>query len=239
VFEHAPDHSGARERLAGALAQLGRRFEAAAELAMVAVGLQARQPQAAQAMAERALILDPACSRAAAVLGRAPALAPVAVTPAPAPVVDDPSARSGLSALDLDADLEQVDFFLDQDLPEEAGVLLEDLKRRFPNNLLIAEKEGAVARALAIVVVDDVSAGATPVSGDTERVLEPVGVPVAVVAGGESADLSTHGDLGIAYKEMGLFDAAIAEFRQLTGEPAREVFALTMIGECQEMKGTP
>ena len=62
--------------------------------------------------------------------------------------------------------------------------------------------------------------------------------PLAVVAGGEKADLSTHGDLGIAYKEMGLLDAAIGEFKLLTQDPAREVFALTMIGECCEAKGS-
>jgi len=62
--------------------------------------------------------------------------------------------------------------------------------------------------------------------------------PVAVVAGGEKVALSTHGDLGIAYKEMGLLDAAIGEFKLLTQDPEREVFALTMIGECCEAKGS-
>jgi tetratricopeptide (TPR) repeat protein len=59
---------------------------------------------------------------------------------------------------------------------------------------------------------------------------------VAIVAGGEG-DLATHGDLGIAYKEMGLHDAAIAEFKLLAADPARRVFALTMIGECLEAQG--
>jgi tetratricopeptide (TPR) repeat protein len=61
--------------------------------------------------------------------------------------------------------------------------------------------------------------------------------PVAVVAGGGQADLSTHGDLGIAYKEMGLLDPAINEFKLLIRDPGRKVFALTMIGECYEAKG--
>jgi tetratricopeptide (TPR) repeat protein len=52
-----------------------------------------------------------------------------------------------------------------------------------------------------------------------------------------SNDVDTHYDLGIAYKEMGLYDPAIAEFKQLTQDPKREVFALTMIGECCEAKG--
>jgi len=62
-------------------------------------------------------------------------------------------------------------------------------------------------------------------------------LPKAVMASGGEADLSTHGDLGIAYKEMGLLDAAIAEFKHLVADPGRKVFALTMIGECLEAQG--
>ena len=53
----------------------------------------------------------------------------------------------------------------------------------------------------------------------------------------ERADPGTHGDLGIAYKQMGLYDAAIAEFKLLQADRTRAVFALTMIGECVEAKG--
>jgi tetratricopeptide (TPR) repeat protein len=41
----------------------------------------------------------------------------------------------------------------------------------------------------------------------------------------------------ITAKEMGLYDAAIAEFKLLQADKARAVFALTMIGECVEAKG--
>jgi tetratricopeptide (TPR) repeat protein len=51
-------------------------------------------------------------------------------------------------------------------------------------------------------------------------------------------DLASHRDLGIGYKDMGLFDAAIKEFNVLTGDPALLVFALMMIGECHEAKGS-
>ena len=51
-------------------------------------------------------------------------------------------------------------------------------------------------------------------------------------------DLSTHRDLGIGYKDMGLHDAAINEFQRLAQDPHYEVFALTMIGECHEAKGS-
>jgi len=36
---------------------------------------------------------------------------------------------------------------------------------------------------------------------------------------------------------MGLYDAAVAEFRMLAVDKSRAVFALTMIGECVEAKG--
>jgi len=61
--------------------------------------------------------------------------------------------------------------------------------------------------------------------------------PVAKLSTSERADPGTHGDLGIAYKQMGLYDAAIAEFKLLQQDRPRAVFALTMIGECVEAKG--
>ena len=42
--------------------------------------------------------------------------------------------------------------------------------------------------------------------------------PVAKLSPSERADPGTHGDLGIAYKEMGLYDAAIAEFKLLQAD---------------------
>ena len=181
------------------------------------------------------------------------------VTPAPR-VIDDPMASAdALSRADdgdpegdaeVTAELEQVDFFLEQSLPDEALAMLEDLQTRYPGNEDIARK---------MVEVERFADGPPPSTGSSDpfgspasrerderagmplRSLDPEPIehaPVAVVAGGEKADLSTHGDLGIAYKEMGLLDAAIGEFKLLTQDPGREVFALTMIGECCEAKGS-
>jgi len=146
------------------------------------------------------------------------------------------------------AELEQADFFLTQSMPEEALAILQDLQSRHPGNEVIARKMVEVERIIAPPppTIDDSAFGLSLDSGDSGgngplRSLDPephAPAPVAVVAGGEKADLSTHGDLGIAYKEMGLLDAAIGEFKLLTQDPAREVFALTMIGECCEAKGS-
>jgi tetratricopeptide (TPR) repeat protein len=225
VFALDPRHRGARERLAGVLAQLGRRSEAAAELAVLAVQLTEEDDSDAALVAERALTLDPSCASAAKLLGRA-----VAAPPAPEAVA------AALSD-ELRSELEQVDFFLQQSLPDEARAVLDELAERFPGDPLIDEKRTAIARA-------ELAATPPPVVGDqgaipgSERVAAtiPHG-PVAKLSPSERADPGTHGDLGIAYKEMGLYDAAIAEFKLLQADKARAVFALTMIGECVEAKG--
>jgi len=66
----------------------------------------------------------------------------------------------------------------------------------------------------------------------------PSGEPVEVTRRGviergvSAEDFETHYDLGIAYKEMGLIEDAIAEFRIVMKDPAREVQCQLMIGLC-------
>ena len=159
--------------------------------------------------------------------------------------VDDPLDSGAISVGEDEviAELEQVDFFLAQSMPDEALSMLADLQGRYPGNEIIARKMVEVER-LQDPPVQEAAFDFGALSGVRDglplRSLdpEPEPSPVAVVAGGEKADLSTHGDLGIAYKEMGLLDAAIGEFKLLTQDPSREVFALTMIGECCEAKGS-
>jgi tetratricopeptide (TPR) repeat protein len=224
VFALDPRHRGARERLASVLAQLGRRSEAAAELATLATQLTEEGASDAALVAERALTLDPSCEAAAKLLGRK-----VAAPPAPEAIA------AALSA-ELRAELEQVDFFLQQSLHDEARSVLDELAQRFPGDPLIDEKRAAITRAEKAVGAADASEqGAIP-GGDSAVPAIPHG-PVAKLSVSERADPSTHGDLGIAYKQMGLYDAAIAEFKLLLADKARAVFALTMIGECEEAKG--
>jgi len=45
-------------------------------------------------------------------------------------------------------------------------------------------------------------------------------------------DVETHFDLGIAYREMGLFEDAIGEFRYALGSPSRRLDALQLMGLC-------
>jgi hypothetical protein len=46
-------------------------------------------------------------------------------------------------------------------------------------------------------------------------------------------DSSTHYDLGVAYKEMGLLNDAVAELELAAGDPAKECLCRSMIGTIQ------
>jgi tetratricopeptide (TPR) repeat protein len=48
----------------------------------------------------------------------------------------------------------------------------------------------------------------------------------------DKGDTEAHYNLGIAYKEMGLFDAAIAEFQAASIDPQRRIDSLTLVGVC-------
>jgi tetratricopeptide (TPR) repeat protein len=210
IFTLEPQHREARERLAAALVQIGRKREAAAELATLAAQLKSAGDGDAVAVAERALAVDPGCAEAARILGRRTS------TPAPPPPPADD---------DLAMELEQLDFFAQQSLHTEARAVLVDLEQRFPGHPLLAERRRAYAAAAGPGAIPG---GAAPPA--------PAG-PVAKLSPSEAADPTTHGDLGIAYKQMGLYDAAIAEFKKLAADKTRAVFAYTMIGECVEAKG--
>lgn len=53
----------------------------------------------------------------------------------------------------------------------------------------------------------------------------------------DEGDAETHFNLGIAFKEMGLLDDAIAEFDQATGNLARRLSSLALKGICLKEKG--
>lgn len=55
--------------------------------------------------------------------------------------------------------------------------------------------------------------------------------------GPDSADAQSHYDLGLAFKEMGMFDDAISEFRLASADPIRKIRCLLLQGVCLREKG--
>ncbi len=53
----------------------------------------------------------------------------------------------------------------------------------------------------------------------------------------ELTDAQSHYDLGVAFKEMGLFDEALNELRQAADDPSRRVACLILQGTCLREKG--
>lgn len=177
--------------------------------------------------------------------------------PLPAPAAPAAPAAEGLG--DISAELEEIEFFISQGLNEDAVPILDELARRHPGDprvaALLAQTKGEAAAApetekktappppalfdfeslagnldldLEDVTQDDIS-------NEIDKVFSQfkAGVEKQVAR----TDSATHFDLGSAYRDMGLFEDAIAEFRIAAEDPAREIAAETMIGTCQASLG--
>lgn len=171
--------------------------------------------------------------------------------------------ESGPVGGSLEDDLDEADFFTQQSLFEEARAILDNLLARHPGHPLVTAKmrdleamEQAAAagggESLPQVIetpgmTADMSAELpTDLPGSVDAGPSATGNPAGtfemtrkgVIEKGVTAeDFETHYDLGIAYKEMGLLDDAINEFRIVMKDPGREVQCHLMIGLCFLEKG--
>ncbi len=139
----------------------------------------------------------------------------------------------------LGADIEQIDFFIEQGVFDEAAAMLDEIEGKYPDNPAIA----GLRRKLSQHPRQSPSQGAVPerAHGDARGVAEEpaprINAPARPILAPE--DLDTHADLGIMEKTMERYQAAIGHFKELLADPKREVFALSMIGECSEGLGDP
>ncbi len=157
--------------------------------------------------------------------------------------------------------LEEADFFVAQGLYEEAHAILRDSRTLHPRNQLIADKIQEIeeiaaqyeqARSLtpsrddlsftlAAQLADDLGQAEQQERNAGSDVLDIENVFAQFKKGVEKQvaleDTETHFDLGIAYKEMGLLQDAIAEFQLCLNNPQKQCIAHTMVGLCQLEKG--
>jgi tetratricopeptide (TPR) repeat protein len=131
---------------------------------------------------------------------------------------------SGVVGMSLEDDLDEADFFVSQNLFEEARAILNDLLSRHPSHPLILAKlrdlEGA---ATALPAASREEPPAQSASGDLAAVTETRRRPTVIAKGLSGPDVDTHYDLGLAYKEMGLYDEAVKEFSLVRAVPGRAV----------------
>jgi tetratricopeptide (TPR) repeat protein len=166
--------------------------------------------------------------------------------------------ESGPVGTTLEDDLDEADFFVQQSLFEEARGILTTLLARHPAHPLVTAKMRdleAMERAAqpGDPSLDEVTAGPgmsadlhaelpSDLPGRGDAVPDPSAsfemTRKGVIEKGVTAeDFETHYDLGIAYKEMGLLDDAINEFRIVMKDTPREVQCHLMIGLCFLEKG--
>jgi tetratricopeptide (TPR) repeat protein len=157
---------------------------------------------------------------------------------------DDPPA---ISMEDLRSELEEAEFFLQQGLLEDAERICRSLMEGHPDRKEILNKLSEIEKSRR-------AAPPAPSAGqlfDLEEELADEDLSVleeGIDAFADSQrgietridveDTESHYNLGIAYKEMGLLDEAVAEFDQAVHNPARRLGCLMLKGMCLVEKGS-
>ncbi|MCC7535427.1 MAG: tetratricopeptide repeat protein [Deltaproteobacteria bacterium] len=165
-----------------------------------------------------------------------------------------PSLSSELRRVSVEEVLDEAEFFVSQGLADEARATLQELLTIHPNHPLVMERLAELDEQSSTMTGDDSFALAEKLAEE----IEPAGAVEAGFSEGSDVldveqvfakfkrgveeqvgleDSETHYDLGIAYKEMGLLDDAVAEFEIAMRNPQKECIAHTMIGLCCVDKG--
>lgn len=158
---------------------------------------------------------------------------------------------------EIEESLDEAEFFITQGLYDDALELLRQVLEQHPNHPLVLERWEEVEQLVAVQNVstaedrafviaeklaEEVESLTPAESAPPQQHLDEVESVFSQFKAGISRtvspeDCDTHYDLGIAYKEMGLLDDAIAEFRIATMSPARQCIGEMMIGLCFMEKG--
>lgn len=172
------------------------------------------------------------------------------------PLILEPSTSAGSvgvpSSTSLDEHLlEQVDDFTAQGRFAEAQACLQQEMARLPNHPLLIERQnelelltsGAIAAeafspqnydiAQSLAALDSLAPGASSApsgrSINADAVFEQFRAHVASQV--PEADSATHYDLGVAYREMGLYPDAIKELEMASLDPDRTAICCYLLGD--------
>ncbi len=170
--------------------------------------------------------------------------------------------RASVPPGDIEEALDEAEFFLAQGLLKEARATLEEALEGHPDHPLLLDRlrelsedaPGEVpappgSKPGAYALAERLAAEAPQDADDLDLFLEGGGEEEVDVAAdferfkqevdqtiGEE-DVDTHFDLGIAYREMGLLEAAMDEFSLCAKHPEREAAARAMLGICYLERG--
>ncbi|MGK2906785.1 MAG: tetratricopeptide repeat protein [Desulfuromonadales bacterium] len=151
-------------------------------------------------------------------------------------------------ALNVETELEDADFYLHQGLYDEASTVVQNLMDAHPESAefqvkmdeIIQERQTAVHQSERTDSADDMSDLQDEDLLAATNLLDSFGgtaqendeLSQKLVSELDSADTESHYNLGIAYKEMGLYDDAVAEFAIAAKDDARNLDCTTLTGQC-------
>jgi serine/threonine protein kinase len=255
-----PEQHELREKLFDVLVESGDRERALKEMLLYASRLAGHgYHKGAALILDEMLLLEPGHSAATEMLAQ---LGYAITYKDGVEVQEMPRSARLLSQLDEEA-MEEADFFARHGMFEQALAMLSNQLTRNPNHPLILDKmrevEDLRARAPENAkppssAVHDISAslealgqlemgdqlerGDSP-ARDVESMFEQFkhGASPASPAQVSESDAATHYDLGVAYKEMGLFTDAIAEFELASRDWKRGCACLLNIGKIYVQTG--
>ncbi len=156
------------------------------------------------------------------------------------PVEERTVSEMGKSGGSLDDNFDEADFFTAQGLYGEARDILQQMLVRHPNHPLIQAKINEIGELEQMQQVPSLNRnllqgeGENTGGGRRGSARQP---SVMLQRPVEAQDTDTHFNLGLAYKEMGLYDEAIQEFLNVGQAPGREVQCRLMIGLCFREQG--
>jgi tetratricopeptide (TPR) repeat protein len=173
------------------------------------------------------------------VLGQAPAVAPVAATSTA--IHDEELAPLAEPSASLDDEgIEAAETMLDFDIDEAEA----EVEAEAAEPLVSLDEEPAEAGEPLVSFDDDDDEDAylsaifaDPVKKPKAKPRTDDSNPGANLAAGQSVDAATAFDLGVAYREMGLVDAAIAQFETAARDPQWRARALTLLGALRVHRG--
>lgn len=152
--------------------------------------------------------------------------------PRPAPLTPEQDAAIAQA-------IEEIDFFHQQGLTDDARMLLEQLAADHGADPRVRSKCGelgvapAAAAAAAGEQMADVLEALDAIIADKEPLdLQIEVAPAEPATEIDASDATMHYDLGVAYREMGVLDRAVEEFRIAARDPDREANCYALIGAC-------
>ena len=153
-----------------------------------------------------------------------------------------------VSGINIDAELEETEFYLQQGLYDDAERVLQTLMEPLPELPELQSKMDEINQSRLAAEAEPEATDFVDIMSDLQEddllaatnFLDSIGDNAAAddellqktVSEIDSSDTESHFNLGIAYKEMGLYDDAIAEFEKAGSASARALDCITLTGQC-------